>query len=305
MTDRRPFRVWFVPLFLLGALPAGCANQDNSDTDMFPSQVDAIIEGSGGEVALYYQDLGDRDSLLIRPDVRMHAASTMKVPVMIQLFADRDAGLLELDQALTVKTSFSSIVDGSPYSLFPGSDSDTTLYLAEGNEVTYRHLIELMITVSSNLATNILIETADAERVTESMRALGADSIVVLRGVEDGPAFEAGLSNTTTARDLGVIMSALGRGEVVSPTASEEMLEIMSRQQWRTKIPAGLPEGVRVAHKTGRITGISHDSGVVFPSGGPPYALVILTRGFEDPDRADGVAAEISRIVFDHHTRKY
>jgi beta-lactamase class A len=162
-----------------------------------------------------------------------------------------------------------------------------------------------MITVSSNLATNILIEMADAERVTSSMRALGADSIVVLRGVEDGPAFEAGLSNTTTARDLGIIMSALGRGEVVSPTASEEMLEIMSRQQWRTKIPAGLPEGVRVAHKTGRITGISHDSGVVFPSGAPPYALVILTRGFEDPDRADGVAAEISRIVFDHHTRKY
>ena len=128
---------------------------------------------------------------------------------------------------------------------------------------------------------------------------------MVLRGVEDGPAFEAGLSNTTTARDLGIIMSALGRGEVVSAEASEEMLEIMSRQQWRTKIPAGLPEGVRVAHKTGRITGISHDSGVVFPSGAPPYALVILTRGFEDPDRADGVAAEISRVVFEHHTGKY
>ncbi len=273
--------------------------------DMLQNQVEAIAGGSGGVVALYYQSLGAPDSLLIRPDERMHAASTMKVPVMIQLFADREAGLLDLDQTLTVKTTFSSIVDGSSYSLFSGSDSDTTLYLAEGKEVTYRHLIELMITVSSNLATNILIEVADAERVTSSMRALGADSIEVLRGLEDGPAFEAGLSNTTTARDLGIIMSALGRGEVVSPKASEEMLDIMSRQKWRTRIPAKLPEGVRIAHKTGRITGISHDSGVVFPTEAPPYALVILTRGFEDPDQADGVAAEISRIVFDHHTRKH
>jgi beta-lactamase class A len=83
------------------------------------------------------------------------------------------------------------------------------------------------------------------------------------------------------------------------------MLEIMGRQRWRTKIPAGLPDGVRVAHKTGRITGISHDAGVVLPSDAPPYALVILTRGFEDPDQADGVAAEISRVIFHHHTRKY
>ena len=294
-----------VPLLLLSMIPWACARQDNPETNMLKNQVEALVANSGGDVALYYEDLGDGDSLLLHPDERMHAASTMKVPVMIQLFADREAGLLDLDETLTVKTTFSSIVDGSPYSLSPDSDSENTLYLDEGQEVSYRHLIELMITVSSNLATNILIETAGADRVTSSMRTLGADSIMVLRGVEDGPAFQAGLSNTTTARDLGIIMAGLGRGEVVSPTASVEMLEIMSRQQWRTKIPAGLPEGVRVAHKTGRITGISHDAGVVLPSEAPPYSLVILTRGFQDPDQADGVAAEISRIIFDYHTRKY
>ena len=159
-------------------------------------------------------------------------------------------------------------MDGSPYSLLPGEDSDSTLYLKEGQEVSYRDLIDLMITVSSNLATNILMEVAGGERVTALMRTLGADSIMVLRGVEDGPAFRAGLSNTTTARDLGSIMAALGRGEAVSKKASEEMLEIMGRQQWRTKIPAQLPAGTRVAHKTGNITGISHDAGVVFPRKG-------------------------------------
>lgn len=296
---------WPLPLFLLAAFLGACKSLDESDMTMLQSRVEAMIADSGGEVALYYRDLEGTDSLLIHPDERMHAASTMKVPVMIQLFADREAGLLDLDRTLTVKTTFSSIVDGSPYSLSPLSDSDTTLYLAEGEQVTYRHLINLMITVSSNLATNILIEAANAERVTSTMHSLGADSMVVLRGVEDGPAFEAGLSNTTTARDLGTIMSALGRGEVVSPAASEEMLEIMSRQKWRAKIPAKLPEGVRVAHKTGRITGISHDSGVIFPFEAPPYSLVVMTRGFEDPDRADGVAAEISLTIFDHHTRKH
>jgi beta-lactamase class A len=229
----------------------------------------------------------------------------MKVPVMIQLFQDREDGLLSLDETLEVKTTFSSIVDGSPYSLRAEDDSEEGLYGKEGEPATYRELIELMITVSSNLATNILIEVADAERVTRMMRDLGADSIVVLRGVEDGPAFRAGLSNTTTARDLGVILSAMGRGEVVSPEASHEMLQIMEGQQFRTKIPANLPEGTRVAHKTGSITGISHDCGIVFPEGAPPFALVVLTRGFQDPGEAAETSARVSRTVFDHHVGKY
>jgi beta-lactamase class A len=234
----------------------------------------------------------------------MHAASTMKVPVMIQLFLDRDAGLLSLDDSLEVTTTFASIVDGSPYSLTVDSDSDSTLYAMEGERVSYTHLIELMITYSSNLATNILIQEAGAQRVTATMRTLGADSIQVLRGVEDGPAFRAGLSNTTTARDLGVILSALGRREVGSPATSTEMLEILGRQHWRTKIPALLPEGTQVAHKTGSITGISHDAGVVFPASAGPYTLVILTRGFQDQEAADALAARISRMVYDYHVAK-
>jgi beta-lactamase class A len=137
------------------------------------------------------------------------------------------------------------------------------------------------------------------------MRELGADSIQVLRGVEDIPAFEAGLSNTTTARDLGTILTALARGQAASPEASAEMLDIMARQQFRTKIPALLPEGTRVAHKTGSITGISHDAGVVFPDDAPPYVVVILTRGFSDPQVAESVAARISLVIFDAHKDRH
>ena len=282
----------------------GCDPASGPSLQELRSEVEAMILESGAEVSVYYRDLAGPDSLLIAPDVRMHAASTMKVPVMIQLFLDRDAGLLSLEDSLEVTTTFSSIVDGSPYSLTPDSDSDSTLYELEGQPVGYRHLMELMITISSNLATNILIQEAGAERVTATMRSMGADSIQVLRGVEDTPAFEAGLSNTTTARDLGIIMSALGRNEIGSPESAQEMLEIMARQQWRSKIPALLPEGTRVAHKTGSITGINHDAGIVYPEGGSPFALVVLTRGFQEREVAEAVAARISRRIYDFQMGK-
>ncbi len=292
-----------VVIFLLPSLSA-CIGSQSDPKRQLEGALSALIEASGGEISVYYRDLGSADSLLLSPDLRMHAASTMKVPVMIQLYRDRDAGLLSLEDSLEVVNAFRSIVDGSPYSLDPSSDSDQTLYELEGKTVSYAHLIELMITYSSNLATNILIQEADPERVTASMRDLGADSIHVLRGVEDTPAFQAGLSNTTTARDLGTIMTALGQGTAGTEENSREMLEILARQHWRTKIPALLPEGIHVAHKTGRITGISHDCGVVYPESAPPYALVILTRGFGDGDEADSHAAEISRMIYDYHLSK-
>ena len=292
-----------VVVFVLPSLSA-CDASPSDPRKQLEGALGALLEVAGGEISVYYRDLASPDSLLLSPDLRMHAASTMKVPVMIQLSRDRDAGLLSLEDSLEVVNTFRSIVDGSPHSLDPTSDSDHTLYELVGKMVSYAQLIELMITYSSNLATNILIQEADAERVTKSMRDLGADSIQVLRGVEDTPAFQAGLSNTTTARDLGAIMVALGQGTAGSEESSREMLDILARQHWRTKIPALLPEGVRVAHKTGRITGISHDCGVVYPESAPPYALVILTRGFDDGEEADSHAAEISRMIYDYHLSK-
>jgi beta-lactamase class A len=280
---------------------SGCDSTPSPSLQELRAEVEAMIQESGAEVSVYYQDLEGTASLLVAPDVRMHAASTMKVPVMIQLFLDRDEGLLSLEDSLEVVTTFSSIVDGSPYSLTPDSDSDPSLYELEGQRVGYRHLMELMITLSSNLATNILVQEAGAERVTATMRSLGADSIQVLRGVEDTPAFEAGLSNTTTARDLGIIMSALGRKEIGTPESAQEMLDIMARQHWREKIPALLPEGTRVAHKTGSITGINHDAGVVYPEGASPFALVILTRGFQEREAAEAAMAGIARRIYDFH----
>jgi len=194
-------------------------------------------------VGLYYRGLVGPDSVLIGANLRFHAASTMKVPVMIQLFRDADAGLLRLDDSLTVHMAFPSLVEGQAFVVGRKDDSDSTLYAWEGRNRSVRDLLELMITRSSNLATNILIERVGAARAQTSARALGAWSIQVLRGVEDGQAYRAGLNNTTTARDLGVLLLAIAQGRASSRAACDSMLAILGRQEFNEGIPAGVPPG--------------------------------------------------------------
>lgn len=113
--------------------------------------------------------------------------------------------------------------------------------------------------------------------------------------MEDQKAFDRGLNNTTDAMGLGLLLFRIGRGEAVNARASAEMVDVLSRQQFRAGIPAGVPAGTKVAHKTGWITRIRHDAGIVYAP--EPYVLVVLTRGIQDPKAADAVIAEISRIA--------
>jgi beta-lactamase class A len=252
----------------------------------------------GAQVGLAYIDLESGDTLFLNADTTFHAASTMKVPVMIELFRRASTGSFGMRQRLMVVNQFASIVDGSAYALDPTSDSDTTLYHRVGGRVPVDTLLRLMITRSSNLATNTLIALVGAEAVNRTMRSLGAQRIQVLRGVEDGKAFDKGMINTTTARDLAIILRAIEEGRAASPEATEEMRQILLAQEFNEKIPAGLPPGIRVAHKTGEITAHSHDAGIVYPPGRKPYVLVVLTRGIQDGARSSKLIADISSIVY-------
>lgn len=259
-----------------------------------------LVKASGAEtVAVAYYDLATGHELLINPDVNFHAASTMKVPVMMELYRQAAAGKLSLDQRIPIKNDFASIVDGSHYSLTPDSDSEQMLYKRVGEKETIRELLRLMITVSSNLATNILIERVTPERVMDLMREIGANNIRVRRGVEDGKAFEKGLNNTTTARDLMIILRRIAERRAVSAKASDEMIKVMLDQKFNEGIPAGLPKEVRVSHKTGSITKVNHDAAIVYAPGRKPYVLVVLERGIEDEKRAHKLIADISRTVYE------
>jgi beta-lactamase class A len=257
-----------------------------------------IRQEPGAQVGLAYLDLETGDTLFLNPDSSFHAASTMKVPVMVELFRRATSGSFAMNQRLMVVNQFASIVDGSPYSLDIGSDSDSTLYRRIGDRMPVDSLLRLMITRSSNFATNILISLVGADEVNRTMRLLGAQRIQVLRGVEDGKAFDKGLNNTTTARDLAIILRAIEEGKAASPGETREMREILLAQEFNEKIPAGLPAGVRVAHKTGEITAHSHDAAIVYPSGRRPYVLVVLTRGIQDGARSSKLIADISSSIY-------
>src|SRR3989442_864893 len=259
-----------------------------------------IAQAPARAVGVYYRDLTTGDSLTVGSAVRFHAASTMKIPVMIQLFRDRDAGLLSLDDSITITNTFRSIADSSPYLLDITDDSDSSLYKRIGRRASIRALIELMETVSSNLATNLLIAKVDAKRANATAHALGADSIVVLRGVEDGKAYRAGLNNTTTARDLGVLLAAIANGKAASAASCQEMLGILGRQHFTEGIPAGLPPGTRVYHKTGWIGQVVyHDAAIVEPTGGRRYVLVVLTGGIQKDEDSYSLVRDLSRLRFD------
>ncbi len=252
----------------------------------------------GAQAGVWLHDLATGDTLAINATASFHAASTMKVPVMIELFRRADTGALRLDSAIILRNQFASIVDGSSFSLSAGDDSDSSLYARVGQPVTLRELNDRMITRSSNLATNAVIDLLDARTAQATARALGASTIQVRRGVEDTKAYNAGLNNTTSARDLGVLMAALAQDRAASPAACEAMRGVLLRQEFNREIPAGLPPGTPVAHKTGWITATTHDAAIIYPPRRAPYVLVILTRAI--PRRADAqqLMAGISRDVW-------
>lgn len=286
-------------LSVLLLLPLAACATAPPRTAALERRLDAVLAGAGGEVALAYHDLGTGATVLRNPRLSLHAASTMKVPVMLALFREVDRGALRLDQPVPVRNEFRSIVDGSPFALEQKEDGDPELYGALGQSRPLEELMRRMIVRSSNLATNLLIELARPERVMELMRALGARDIRVLRGVEDEKAYAAGLNNTTTAYDLMLVLRAIAERRAVTPAASEAMLAILAAQEFKEKIPAGLPAGVAVANKTGDITGIHHDAAIVMPEGEPPYVLVVLTKGFADEAAANALIAAVSRAVWE------
>jgi beta-lactamase class A len=258
-----------------------------------------IARDSGTVVGLSMIDLESGLRLGINDTATMHAASTMKVPIMIEVFRQTEQAMRSMDELVPVKNQFTSIADGSTYALSPIDDSDTTLYRMVGGQVPLRELVRLMIVRSSNLAANILIERVTPQAIARTLAELDAEDMRVLRGVEDSPAFQRGLNNTTNAKAFARALEGIARCRVTSQKACDEMIEIMAAQEFNDMIPKGIPVRTKIAHKTGWVTGIQHDGAIVFPPGQRPYVLVVLTRGAQDTARAKRLGADLSGFVWD------
>ena len=280
-------------------VPAASQSAPLSEPSTFSSRrlaAEKLIRESGAEVSVAYRRLDHSEEWMHEADKLYHAASTMKVPVMVELFRQAAEGKLTLSDELEIRNEFKSVVDGSPYSMDFGEDSDDTVYQNAGKTMTLEALNFQMITVSSNFAANLLIDRLGVKNVRATVEALGAYGLEVRRGVEDQKAFDQGIINETSARGLFILLDALAGGAAVSKSASDQMVEVLARQKFNDGIPKGLPPGTRVAHKTGTITRIHHDAGIIY--GPHPAVLVVLTRGIETEAESDALIARITKALF-------
>ena len=281
----------------------GCSQKDK-DMEELKKEIESRLAIPNAHFGIAFKDLQSGDSIFINANRSFHAASTMKTPVLAELFKQAASGKFSMEDSISIRNSFKSIVDSSDFSLDPNDDSELELYTRLGEKETIAKLAYEMIIRSSNLATNLLISMAGPENIMESLKAMGAHDMKVLRGVEDNKAFQKGLNNTTTAYDLALLFEQMAEEKLVSAEASQAMIRILLDQQFNEIIPAQLPADVKVAHKTGSITGVQHDSGIVFLPDGRKYVLVLLSR-FDPADEKKVITAmaEISRLIYDHVMR--
>ena len=268
------------------------------DYKSLEKKLNTYLKSSEGEFAIVFKNLSDGKTILINENEEFHAASTMKTPVMIEVFRYVHEGAISLDDSILVKNEFKSIADGSSFSLSSFGDSDKKIYEEIGSFLSLRELVIDMITLSSNFATNLVIDYIGSENINSTMRGLGANKINVLRGVEDIKAFNQGMNNTTTALDLLNIYEKLAEGNVINSLASEEMIEILKNQKYDDIIPKYLPKSIEVAHKDGWIKGVRHDSGIVFLDDNKKYILVLLSKNLEDEVKGADLLAKISLEIY-------
>jgi beta-lactamase class A len=273
-------------------------------TRALQSEIERIEKESGAKaIAVALHDLETGLELEHHADRWFHAASTIKVPILLGAFAAIDRGDLLPHSRVHVRNRFLSIVEDIPFRVESGRDANSAVHDAIGKMMRVDELAYHMITTSSNLATNLLLGVIGVDAVNQTLRELDVeDGIELRRGVEDELAFEKGINNMVTADGLLRILVMLAEGKAFSPALSRRMMDILHGQEFNQGIPARLPKGARVAHKTGEISTVAHDAGVVYLPKRKPYVLVILTEWDPASSGRSRTIAAISHTIYEFLT---
>jgi beta-lactamase class A len=253
-------------------------------------------------LAVAFHDFEHRTSWRLNSERWFHAASTIKVPVLLGVFDAIEQGRLEPHSRVHVRNRFFSAVGGTAFRVQSSRDANAEVHAARGRMMMVRELAEHMIVTSSNLATNLLLDVVGVEHIQATLDRLGLRGIELRRGVEDEDAWEQGLNNRITADGLCQALRVIEERKAISETASEAMLEILHKQKFRSGIPAGLPADARVANKTGEMSSVAHDAGIVYLEGRKPYIVVVLTEWDPSADGRQKVIAAVSRAVYAYAT---
>jgi len=285
--------------------PAPEATEVVSRQSALREQIEKIERESGAKaIAVAMRDAETGLELHSNGDRWFHAASTIKVPILLGVFAAIDRGELLPHSRVHVRNRFLSVVENIPFRVESGRDSNSAVHNAIGKMMRVDELAYHMITTSSNLATNLLLGVIGPDAVNQTLKALHVDKGIELRrGVEDELAFEKGISNMVTADGLLRILIMLSEGKAFSPALSRRMMDILHGQEFNQGIPARLPKGARVAHKTGEISTVAHDAGVVYLPKRKPYVLVILTEWDPAASGRSRTIATISHTIYEYLTQ--
>jgi len=232
-----------------------------------------------------------------------HAASTIKIAILVGLFDAIERERFTLDSRLHVRNRFLGALDGQPFRVDAGRDADDDVHAAIGKTMRMGELARHMIVRSSNLAANLLLDLVGVEETRAALAARGVDGVDVRRGVEDERAFATGLNNHVTPNGVVALLRAIRDGRAFSAASSTAMIDILMDQEFAGGIVPGLPDAIRavarVAHKTGDISTVSHDAGLVFLPGRPPYVIAILVTSSADASTRTGALAAVSGLVYD------
>lgn len=278
-------------------------SSDQEEKDELARAVRRIRQEAGAQsvaVALYDYDTHTRWDYC--GDEWFHAASTIKVPMLVGVFGAAHHGRLPMKSRVHVRNRFLSVADGQPFRVDSSRDANAKVHRRRGKTMRVWELARHMITTSSNLATNLLVEAVGLDEMRAALKEVGIEGIVLERGVEDERAFDAGINNMVTANGLVQVLRHIEEGTAFSVLASARMLEIMHDQEFRSGIPAGVPDDARVANKTGEISTIAHDAAIVYLPDRKPYVLVVLTQWDRGTSGRSDTIARISRTVYKHLT---
>ena len=267
----------------------------DSPAELHQRFADLQAKAGAQAMAVSISDLETGDEFRYHADRWFHAASTIKVAILLGVFGAIHRGELLPQSRVHVRNRFLSAADGSPYRVRLDRDANPDVHREVGRTLRVSELCDAMITTSSNLATNLLLDLVGLDVLQRALDGFGLDGIDLRRGVEDERAFEAGISNRVTANGLVGLLRLIGQERAYSPALSRRMLDVLLGQQFNNGIPAGLPRGARVAHKTGEISTIAHDAGLVYLPNRKPYAITVLT---EWEPSAGGRSATIAAASF-------
>ena len=222
-----------------------------------------------GKVGFYYKNLVTGETLSFQEDMPLQAASVIKIPILIEAFTRLEAGTIHKTDLFTIKKE-----DKLP-------SCGALTYMHDGLQVTLEDLYTLMIILSDNTATNLLIKHLGMDQINGTMQKLGCKHIKLNRYLFDSEKSALGIENYISAGDIAGLLEKMYQGELVSKEASAEMLGILKNQRLNGKIPFYIHGKADIAHKTGEDDGITHDVGIVY--GKEPFIICFCGNQVDVP----------------------